>query len=140
LGGFFRLNGHFMLKQIALSRNVEPLQIPVPENFQGDRSSEEPQLMLTTQFHSFTLDEIGLIEQFLTTLPYVQTLAMGGVMLGDDDPLLTADHEFLDALETLESLPKTRFAKGGGENSIMARILLIRESGFIGSGKLALAE
>jgi hypothetical protein len=129
-----------MLKQIALSRNVEPLQIIVPENFQGDRSSEESQLMLTTQFHAFTLDEIELIQQFLTTLPYVQTLSMGAVMLGEDDPLLSTSHEFLDGLETRESLPKTRFVKGGGEHSIMARVLLIRESGFLGSGKPALTE
>lgn len=127
-----------MLQQIALSRNGEPLQIMIPEDFQGERSSEESQLMLTTQFHPFTLDEIELIQHYLTTLPYTQTLSLGAVMLGEDDPLLELDQDALDAIETLESLPKTRFVNGGGENSIMNRVLLLRESGFLGSGKTAL--
>ena len=129
-----------MLQQIALSRNVEPLQIVVPEDFQGQRSSEESQLMLTTQFHPFTLDEIELIRKYLTTLPYVQTLSLGAVMLGEDDPLLALEHDALDAIEALESLPRTRFGNSGGENSVMTRVLLIRESGFLGSGKAALPE
>ena len=129
-----------MLQQIALSRNGEPLQIMIPEDFQGERSSEETQLMLTTQFHSFTLDEIELIREYLTTLPYTQTLSMGAVMLGEDDPLLDSDHDFLDSIEARESLSKTRFVNGGGENSIMNRVLLIRESGFFGRGKAALPQ
>ena len=129
-----------MQQQVALSRNVEPLQIAVPGNFQGARSSEESQLMLSTQFHPFTLDEIGLIEKYLVTLPYTQTLSRGAVMISGEDPLLESSHEFLDSIEALESLPKTRFGNGGGENSIMNRVLLIRESGFFGSGKVALPE
>jgi hypothetical protein len=127
-----------MRQQVGLTRSAEPLQIPIPPGFEGMRSTEQDQIMLTTQFHPYTLDEIALIEKYLTTLPYVQTLSKGAVMLDEDDPLLEADHEFLDALETRESLPKSRFAKGGGEYSIMNRVLLIRESGFTGSGKPAL--
>jgi hypothetical protein len=129
-----------MQQQVALSRNGEPIQVPVPDNFMGERSSESPVLMLTTQFHPFTMAEIELIESFIKTLPYTQSLSRGGVMLSEDDPLLLENHDFLDNLESLESLPKTRFVKGGGENSVFARVLLIRESGFMGNGKPALTD
>jgi hypothetical protein len=129
-----------MQQQVALSRNAESLQINIPEDFQGARSSESPHLWLTTQFHSFTLDEIEVIEQYLKTLPYSQSLSRGAVMLEEDDPLLLEDHDFLDALEKKESLNASRFVQNGGENSIFNRVLLIREAGFLGSGKPALTE
>jgi hypothetical protein len=121
-------------QQVALRLGREPLQIPVPEDFTGDRSSDEPEIFLGTQFHPLTFDEIKLCIAFISTLPYKQSLMKGAIILDEEDPLLTADHEKLNAVELENNLPNSEFVFQGGKRSPFERVLLIREQGVLGSG------
>jgi hypothetical protein len=129
-----------MLQYVGLKYGHEPLQVHVPENFEGLRSSEDDELYVEVQMKAFTLDELALIQSAIDSLSYPQALVKGAVIVDEDDPLISADHQFLDALELREGLRNSRMCSGGGERSIYERVLIIRESGFAGNGNAELPE
>ncbi|NJR41076.1 MAG: hypothetical protein HC781_22340 [Leptolyngbyaceae cyanobacterium CSU_1_4] len=121
-------------QQVALRLGREPLQITVPENFTGKRSSDETEIFLSTQFHPLTFDEIDLCSRHIDTLPYKQSLVKGAIILDPEDPLLSADHEKLNKVERESHLPNSEFVLNGGKRSIIERVLLIREQGVLSNG------
>lgn len=123
-----------MRKLAYLKHGKEPLQIQIPENFQGQRSSEEEEIFLSTLPLVLTDDEIVLCRAFCKTLPYKQDVVTAAVFLDEDDPLLEADHAKLNTLEREAGLANTEFAKQGGQRSTYERVLLIREGGYLGTG------
>jgi hypothetical protein len=133
--------GDFMKQYLSLRYGREPLQVPIPEDFQGERGDPDaPDLWITTQPGLFTLDEQQVIEAYLPTLPYSQVLVKGAIMIDSDDPLLELDHEGLSKVEAENGLQITEFAPGSGRRTLYERVLIIREQGFLGNGKLMLAE
>lgn len=126
-------------QEAALTKAVEPLQIPFPRNFSGQKTKPDAtQLYISTEFAAFTLDELEVISQFLTRLPYAQSLKLGALFLEADDPLLEFDHDRLDELEAREGIPSSRTAPGGGERTARERVIVLREEGYAGSGTKAL--
>jgi len=123
------------MKRLAfLKTGREPLQVSIPEDFQGDRSSEEKEIFLGTEPLMLTDDEIALCRTFCKTLPYKQDVVTAAVFLDEDDPLLSADHQKLNRIEKEAGLPNTEFASLGGQRSTYERVLLIREGGYLGQG------
>lgn len=129
-----------LLKQAALKYSREPLQIAYPSDYVGEKSiPNEDEIFISTQPRMLTIDEIELIENFLTKLPYTQSLYFTGLVLIDPgDSLLKASHDDLDLVEKNAQLSNTRLAPGGGTRSVMERVLLIREAGYYGNGKIAI--
>ena len=133
----------FRIRQTALSRPVEPLQIPYPEGFKGERRHPDmsEEIFISTEMTDLTLDEIQVVENFLKKLPYPQSLIFGtdlGV-LQEDDPLLGLTAEQLDRLELQENFPPSRNSPNGGERTIFERVLQIRvDGGYDGNGRLSL--
>lgn len=126
-------------QEAALAKAVEPLQIPYPRNFSGEKTKPDAtQLYISTEFAIFTVDELEVIGQFLTKLPYPQSLKLGASFLAEDDPLLSVDQDELDAIEAREGIPNSRTAPGGGERAARERVIILRESGYAGSGTKAL--
>ena len=119
-----------MLKrQVGLARPGEPLQIPLPHDFQGQQShSKAGEIVVSTDLAPLTLDEIEVVQRYVASLPYPQRLKFGTVLLDAADPLKQATHEELDRLERAVGLSNTRFAVGGGERQVVERALLIREA------------
>lgn len=127
-------------QQAALLKPVEPLQITVPTAFAGARTNPDAsQLYVSTEYQIYTSDEIALIDQYLTKLPYPQSLILGALFIDEYDPLLAYSHDQLDAIEKQESLSLTRKAPGGGERATRERVLILRESGYSGVGARALS-
>lgn len=130
-----------MLKQVQLRSNQEPLQIPYPPDFDGEKSGEEEdeEFFLDTIPRFLTKDECDLAKNYIATLHYPQDLVYTGCTLIDpDDPLLNFSQEQLDELEKNAQLSSTSEASGGGRLTIQQRVLLIRENGYEGDGKKAL--
>lgn len=124
-----------MLLQVRLQQSGEPLQIPYPAEWQGDRSgtSDDPTLLINQMPRWVTPDEALLIEDYLKKLPYRQSLERtGAVRIDADDPLLSATHEELDTAEAAAQLANTRTLIGGGTRSIQERVLILRERGYRG--------
>ena len=127
-----------MQQYVSLKYGHEPLQVQVPDSFEGDRSSIDDEIYLETVPKLLTNDEIVLCEAMIKTLPYKQSLIRGAVFYGDNDPLLECDHDQLDAIEVQNSLTASRSVSNGGTRSLYERVLIIREQGYIASGKLEL--
>ena len=123
-----------MKNQVSLQYGREPLQIPVPADFTGERSSEESEIFLSTLPCVLTQDEIKLAETHLKALPYKQSLVFGAVFLDENDPLLQHDHAKLNEIEKHANHANTEFVQGGGRRSIYERVLLIRERGYQANG------
>jgi hypothetical protein len=129
------------LVQAHLRFGREPLQIPYPEDFEGDKYDggntdfDDAEIYISTEPRFFTPDEIEVVQEYLKTLLYSQELIETGcIMIDEDDPLLEFDHDQLDALEQDQSLPQTRKPIGGGTRQLFERVLLIREYGYRGTG------
>jgi hypothetical protein len=130
-----------------LARPVEPLQIPYPKDFKGDRRTpEHPELseeifISPGQMTDLTLDEIEVVKKFLEKLPYAQSLLFGtdlGV-LQEEDPLLKMTQDQLDKLERQEGLTPSRSSPNGGDRTIFERVIGIRVDGnYDGNGMLSL--
>lgn len=131
------------IRQTALSRPVEPLQIPYPKGFKGERRHPElsEEIFISTEMTDLTLDEIKVVEDFLKKLPYPQSLIFGtdlGV-LQEDDPLLKMTPGQLDNLERQENLTPSRISPNGGERTVFERVIQIRvDGGYDGNGNLSL--
>ena len=131
------------IRQTALSHSVEPLQIPYPKGFKGERRHPElsEEIFISTEMTELTLDEIQVVKKFLEKLPYSQSLRFGtdlGV-LQEDDPLLKLTAEQLDRLEAQENFTPSRVSPNGGERTIFERVLQIRvDGGYDGNGRLSL--
>jgi len=127
------------IRQTALARPVEPLQIPYPKGFKGERRHPElsEEIFITTEMTDLTLDEIAVVEKFLEKLPYDQSLIFGtdlGV-LQEDDPLLKMTPAQLDKLERQEGFQPTRISPNGGERTILERVIILRvDGGYDGNG------
>lgn len=131
------------IRQTALARPVEPLQIPYPKGFKGERRHPElsEEIFISTEMTDLTLDEIEVVEKFLEKLPYAQSLIFGtdlGV-LQEDDPLLKMTPELFDRLERQEGFESTRISPNGGERTVFERALILRVDGnYEGNGMLSL--
>ena len=121
------------IRQTALARPVEPLQIPYPKGFKGDRRHPElsEEIFISTEMTDLTLDEIAVVEEFIKKLPYAQHLVFGtdlGV-LQEDDPLLKMTQNQLDKLERQEGFAPSRNSPNGGDRTIFERVVIIRVDG-----------
>jgi len=131
------------IRQTALARPVEPLQIPYPKGFKGDRRHPElsEEIFISTEMADLTLDEIKVVDDFLKKLPYAQSLIFGtdlGV-IQEDDPLLKMTSAQLDKLERQEGFAPSRMSPNGGERTIFERVIQIRVDGnYDGNGMLSL--
>ena len=127
---------------VRLKNSVEPLHIPYPENYQGQKTdSEDSEFNLSTIPRRLTLDEITLAKEYVSLLPYKQSLAFpNGVFLDESDPLLNKTHDQLDQIEGQNRLKNTR--KGGKnsslERTLLERVVRIRQSGYTGNGSIAM--
>jgi hypothetical protein len=128
-----------MKKQVYLKSNKEALQIPYPVNFPEAEKSLDPddrEIHLNSSPRWLTPSEIEVVEAYLQTLPYAQSLLLtGAVAIDESDPLLTLTLEQLDEMEAEESLPSTKYSIGGGIRQLNERVLIIRESGYSGVGR-----
>lgn len=128
-----------MLRQARLTKSFEPLQIPYPSGFTGQKSrSGATEIMVGPQMATYTADEIKVIEDYLAKLPYPQALAFGTVFTDANDPLLKMTHDAIDAIEQSISAPSTRKSPGGGERQVRERVYILRENGYYGNGGTAL--
>lgn len=130
------------LKQVQLKFGRESLTIPYPQGFRGRKSGspQDDEFMLSMMPRTLTDDEIALAEKFISTLTYKQQLAYTDcVFLEPGDPLLTMTHEELDRLEEDNGLDNTSASPGGGQRSILERVLLIRHAGYEEQGRKAIA-
>lgn len=129
-----------LLKQVYLQNAHEPLQIPYPPNYSGektkvDEDSDDQEFHVSTEPRFLTQDEIDLVNDFLKRSVYPQKLLLTGcVMIDPDDPLLDVDHDKLDKVEADQGLPNSRKHPNGGTRQIYERVLLIRERGYEGNG------
>lgn len=132
------------LSQCHLRFAKEPLQIPYPRNFSGQKSVSEDDLgfFISQEPRFLTNDEIGLVRAYLPKLPYSQDLVLTGcVMIDSNDPMLDYSHDRLDEVERRHKLSSSRYAPGGGERAVRERVLIVRESGILGdtNGLIALS-
>jgi hypothetical protein len=127
-------------KQAHLQYYKEPLQIPYPPGFAGKKTKEDvAEIFISSQPRLLTVDEIKVVEEFLTKLPYRQHLVVTGMVeIEKNDPLLLCSHTQLDQIETEHSLRKTRYSSKSVERSIYERVLIIRELGFNANANLSL--
>jgi len=128
-----------ILKQAHLRTAREPLQIRYPDDYEGEKNAAEdeddPEFYITTEPRFLTDGEIKLVRDFVKNLSYPQELVLTGcTMIDPDDPLLEFDHDQLDELEKMQSLPLTRKHPSGGTRQAFERVLLIREQGYEGTG------
>lgn len=129
--------------QVALRTRREPLQIPYPSDFRGQKTGDEDdsEFYLSTEPRFLSLDEIKIAEAFVLRLPYPQGVVRTGAVLVDpDDPLLNAAPEELDKVESENGLSSSKYSNDGTLRSPQERVLLIRERGYLGNGKLALRQ
>lgn len=129
-------------KQIHLKFGREPLNIPYPPGFKGQKSGnyQDEEFILSVMPRSLTDDEIALAEKFIKTLPYQQQIVHTGCLfLDEQEPLMNLTHEELDRLEEENALENSSLSPGRGQRSILERVLTIRHAGYEGSGRLALS-
>lgn len=129
-----------MKRQVRLLNPVEPLQIPYPENFQGEKTDvDEEEFFLTTMPRKLSDEEIDLAKEYIDRLPYRQSLVYtGAVFLDESDSLLNKSHDQLDEIERRNHLSNTRYSPRGGSRSILQRVVKIRQTGYEGNGAYAL--
>lgn len=127
-------------KQIYLS--IGPTrQVPYPSDYQGEKSGDEDDenFSLSTQPRFLTTDELELAEAYVQSIPDAQRLLYTGAVLVDpEDPLLEASHEDLKKVIEQEKL-NIPIEVSGGTLPVQAIVLAIREAGYAGTGKRALA-
>lgn len=125
-----------MLIEAHLTKAKEPLQIPYPRNFSGEKSGspDDKEFHLSCQPRYLTEDEVAIAEAFVTRLLYPQTVSRTGAVQIGDDPLLEKDQEYLDEVEKNAQLENTRQSPSGGDRSVFERVLIIRERGYRGNG------
>lgn len=131
-----------MLLQVKLQRTSEPLQIPYPDGWEGERSGQldDTTLLINQLPRWVTPDEELLAKEYIAKLPYRQSLERtGAVQIDVDDPLLSATHDELDTAEASAQLQNTRSLIGGGTRSIQERVLILRERGYRGGAFRAIA-
>ena len=128
-------------KQAYLS--IGPVhQIPYPPDFEGEKSGDEDDenFSLGTQPRFLTSDEVELATAYVQSIPDAQRLLFtGAVLIDPEDPLLNATHEDLTRLIEQERL-KIPVEVQGGTLPVQAIVLAIREAGYSGSGKRAIAS
>jgi hypothetical protein len=128
------------LIEAALRTPKEPLQIPYPRNFNGEKSGRETdaEFHISCEPRYLTREELEIAEQFCQKLPYSQAVVKTGAVMIGDDVLLDKDHDYLDEIEKAQSLPSTRYLDGTSERSVPERVLIIREWGYFGNGSKVL--
>jgi hypothetical protein len=127
-----------MQKQAYLKIGSESLQIPYPPDFKGAKSLdiEDTEIHINSIPRLLTEDEIPLVENYIKTLPYPQSLLFtGAVFLDPSDPLVAMSNAELDKLEADELIPSTKYSKDGGLRQPYERVLILRESGYQGVGR-----
>lgn len=127
-----------MLKQAKLRNGSESLQIPYPPDFKGAKSldADDSEIHINSLPRLLTEDEIVIVEDYLKSLPYPQSLLFtGAIFLDPGDPLVAMDNTDLDRLEEEELLSSTKYSKDGGIRLPYERVLILRESGYQGVGR-----
>lgn len=129
-----------MKRQVRLENPVEPLQIPYPRGFMGQKSEmDEEEFMLTTLPRTLYDEEIDLAKEYIDRLPYRQKLVYtGAVFLDENDALLSKTHDQLDALEKKLNFKNSKLSPRGGIRTILQRVVMIRQQGYEGNGAYAL--
>jgi hypothetical protein len=124
------------LIEAALRHPKEPLQIPYPRNYQGEKSGRESdaEFHISCEPRYLTPGEIEVAETFVKKLPYTQVLDRTGAVIIGDDSLLEKDHDYLDDIEKAQGLSNTRYVSGTSERAVAERVLIIRERGYFGNG------
>jgi len=127
-------------KQLYLS--VGPSrQITYPPDYQGEKSGDEDDesFSLSTQPRFLTSDEVELAEDYIKSIPDSQRLLYTGAVLVDpEDSLLKASLDDLRKIIDQENL-KIPVEASGGTLPVQAVVLAIREAGYQGNGKRAIA-
>lgn len=124
-----------LLIQAHLQRSGEPLQIPYPEGFGGEKSGDpdESGFFLTALPRLLTRDEYAIAQTFIKILPYPQGLTRTGlVLMGTADPIAALTTEQISRLEALLGYADAAIAPGGGPRSHQERAILIRDRGYVG--------
>ncbi len=127
-------------KQIYLS--IGPArQIDYPPDYEGEKSGDEDDenFSVSTQPRFLTSGEIELAEAYVKSIPDAQrVLYTGAVLIDPDDPLINASLEDLKKVIEQEKLNIPTQADGGTLPA-QAVLLAIREAGYEGNGKRAIA-
>lgn len=116
---------------VKLGVAQEPLLIPYPENWSGEKSVEnsDRSFFLSCSPRTLSMDEIELAKSYVKELPYHQTVVfMGGVLVSPDDPLFAASASELSAYERRQGLPVTERNQSGGRRLPRERVHMIRET------------
>ena len=127
-------------KQIYLSIGPSR-QVTYPPDYEGEKSGDEDDenFSLSTQPRFLTADELELAEAYIQSIPDSQRLLYTGATLIDpEDPLLDASLEDLKRVIEQEKL-NIPTEVSGGTLPVQAIVLAIRESGYAGNGKRAIA-
>jgi hypothetical protein len=130
-----------MKKQVRLKNATETLQIPYPKGFEGEKSGseEDAEFHLSIEPRFLTVSEIEVAQEFIKRLPYPQSIVMTGcVLIEPDDPLLMKSHNEIDLIEKSNGMSNTRRVNNG-ERSVLERVLILRERGFLGSNSKVLS-
>lgn len=130
-------------KQVRLKHVREPLQVPYPDGYMGARSNPEnddQEIHISAAPRFLSLQEIEIVESYVSKLPYPQQIVYTGACLVGDDPLLDekTTHEDIDKIETSQGMSSSRYVQGGGERDLRSRVYILRERGFMGNGNQAL--
>jgi len=127
-------------KQVYLS--IGPVrQVDYPSDFEGEKSGDEDDenFSISTQPRFLTSDEIELAEAYIKSIPDAQRLQFTGAVIVDpEDPLLNASVEDLKKIIEQEKL-NIPVEANGGTLPPQAIVLAIREAGYEGNGKRAIA-
>jgi hypothetical protein len=128
-------------KQVYLS--IGPCrQIAYPPDFEGEKSGDEDDenFSVSTQPRFLTSDEVELAEAYINSIPDAQRLQYTGAVLVDpEDSLLKASVEELRRVIEQEKL-NLPVEASGGTLPVQAIVLSIREAGYAGNGKRAIAS
>jgi len=116
-------------------------QVSYPPDYEGEKSGDEDDesFSISTQPRFLTSDELKLAEAYVSSIPDAQRLLYTGAVLVDpEDSLLNASLDDLKKIINRENL-KIPVEADGGTLPVQAVVLAIREAGYQGNGKQAIA-
>jgi len=122
-------------RQVSLAGYPQAIAVPYPDDWDGFKSGDEDErhFSLSPQPTILSADEIEYGREYIATvmkLPNAQIVETGAIMGPPDDPLYQWDHDKLNQLEQELGFPNSEFIKSGGQNSVNARVIIIRERGY----------
>ena len=133
--GLFSCFLAMLLVQCHLKRPKGPAQIPYPDGYKGDRTTDrsDDAFPLTTTPIFLSAGEYFLAQDYCKKLPYRQSVVRtGAVRTTHQDPLTSLGLDELTQLESALGFSCSRTAPGGGDRPISERVICIRDLGFVG--------